>query len=151
MKVRKAHGFTGSPQPKNSAERAWNLALQALRLTLTAELHYLAWKRLADELGLAFDKEQNEALKGVSRMEAFEIILKNNRKTNAYSPAEKEALTTRKNEYYKALVETLSEKDILPAMPELLVAARAAGLKNQKPLWNTDPLRCAKGPVKNSA
>lgn len=47
-------------------------------LTDTAELHYLAWKRLADELGLSFDRQQNEELKGISRTESFEVILRNN-------------------------------------------------------------------------
>lgn len=111
------------------------MALKALIFDLdgvladTAELHYLAWKRLAEELGLAFDRAQNEALKGVSRMGSFEIILKNNGKSDAFTPAEKETLITRKNEYYKALVEQLTEKDILRGIPELLAEARAAGLK----------------------
>ena len=49
-------------------------------LTDTAELHYFAWKRLADELGLAFNREQNEALKGISRvgsLRSFCGIIKN--------------------------------------------------------------------------
>ena len=44
-------------------------------LTDTSEYHFLAWKKLADELGLAFDKTVNERLKGVSRERSFEIIL----------------------------------------------------------------------------
>ena len=98
-------------------------------ITDSAELHYQAWKKLAGELGLAFDRAQNEALKGVSRMDSLEIILKNNRCSEAYTAAEKEAFAFRKNEYYKELVETLTEKDILPAIKELVLDARAAGLK----------------------
>ena len=98
-------------------------------LTDTAELHYLAWKRLAEELGLYFDREQNEALKGVSRIGSFEIILANNNKLDAYDMSEKETLANRKNEYYKDLVETLTEKDILPGIKQLLIDARAKGLK----------------------
>ena len=41
----------------------------------TARYHYLAWKRLADELGIPFDEKSNERLKGVSRMASLEIIL----------------------------------------------------------------------------
>ena len=99
-------------------------------LTDTAELHYLAWKKLSDELGLSFDKSQNEALKGVSRIGSFEIILSNNGKSDFYSFAEKEMLSNRKNEYYKELIETLTEKDVLPGIRTLLDDAREKGLKN---------------------
>ena len=98
-------------------------------ITDTAELHYLAWKKLAEELGMYFDKEQNEALKGVSRIGSLEIILANNQKLDAYSYEEKETLANRKNEYYKDLVETLTEKDILPSIQQLLIDARAKGIK----------------------
>ena len=69
-------------------------------LTDTAELHYLAQKKLADELGLAFNRKQNEALKGVGRLDFFQIILRNSGKSDAYEFAEKEELANRKNEYY---------------------------------------------------
>lgn len=98
-------------------------------ITDTAEFHYLAWKKLSDELGLIFDRKQNEALKGVSRLGSLEIILKNNQKSDAYDLAEKELLANRKNEYYKELVETLTEQDVLPGIRQLLDDARAAGLK----------------------
>ena len=98
-------------------------------ITDSAELHYQAWKRLSEELGLYFDREQNEALKGVSRIGSFEIILRNNNKLDAYTEEEKETLANRKNEYYKELVETLTEKDILPGIQQLLIDARAMGLK----------------------
>ena len=45
-------------------------------LTDTAKYHYLAWKKLSDELGLFFDEKMNELLKGVSRLRSFEIILR---------------------------------------------------------------------------
>ena len=98
-------------------------------LTDTAELHYLAWKRLSDELGLAFDRTQNEALKGVGRLDSFEIILKNNGKTNAYTQTQKEECAARKNEYYKELIKTLTKDDVLPGITELLTDARKKGLK----------------------
>lgn len=98
-------------------------------LTDTAELHYLAWKRLSDELGLAFDRAQNEALKGVGRLDSFEIILKNNGKNDAYTQPEKEKLATRKNEYYKELIKTLTKDDVLSGITELLTEARKMGLK----------------------
>ena len=45
-------------------------------LTDTAEYHFLAWKKLADEIGVPFDRADNEALRGVSRRESLEILLK---------------------------------------------------------------------------
>lgn len=98
-------------------------------LTDTAELHYLAWKRLSDELGLAFDRVQNEALKGVGRLESFEIILKNNRKSDEYTQSQKEEFAARKNEYYKELIKTLTTDDVLSGITELLTEARKIGLK----------------------
>ena len=44
-------------------------------ITDTAERHYLAWKRIADRLGIAIDREWNERLKGISRTESLELIL----------------------------------------------------------------------------
>ena len=41
----------------------------------TARFHYLAWKKLAEELGFSFSPKQNEALKGVSRMKSLDLLL----------------------------------------------------------------------------
>jgi beta-phosphoglucomutase len=98
-------------------------------LTDTAELHYLAWKRLSDESGLNFNREQNEALKGVGRLDSFEIILKNNGKSDVYTQTQKEECAARKNEYYKELIKTLTKDDVLPGISELLAEARKMGLK----------------------
>ena len=98
-------------------------------LTDTAELHYLAWKRLSDELGLDFDREQNEALKGVGRLDSFEIILRNNEKTDAYTQPQKEEYAARKNQYYKELIKTLTKDDVLSGITELLSETRKMGLK----------------------
>ena len=42
----------------------------------TAKYHYLAWRKLANELGFDFSEKFNEGLKGVGRMESLELILK---------------------------------------------------------------------------
>jgi beta-phosphoglucomutase len=60
----------------------------------TAKYHYLAWKRLADELGFFFSEDNNERLKGVSRMDSLEILLSVGGITNKM-PEEKEYLATR--------------------------------------------------------
>ena len=70
-------------------------------LTDTAKYHYLAWKKLADELGYYFDEDINELLKGVSRINSFEIILEKNNATDKYTAEEKEYLANKKNDYYK--------------------------------------------------
>ena len=44
-------------------------------LTDTAEYHYQAWQRLADDLGIPFDRRRNEALRGVSRRRSLELLL----------------------------------------------------------------------------
>ena len=89
----------------------------------TARYHYLAWKELAQELGIPFTREDNERLKGVSRNRSFEIILEiGNRQMEE---AQKEYYCTRKNGIYLEYLQTLSEKDILPGVQEFLEAARA--------------------------
>lgn len=93
----------------------------------TAKYHYLAWKRLADELGLYFDAEINERLKGVSRMASLDIILEKSPK--AHSPGEKEAMASRKNGYYVEMIGALKPEEVLEGMPALLAELRAAGIR----------------------
>lgn len=64
----------------------------------TDKYHYQAWKKLADRLGIYFDEEINNRLRGVSRMESLEIILE--RSDKQYTEQEKEAFATEKNEVY---------------------------------------------------
>ncbi len=69
----------------------------------TDEYHYQAWKKMADKIGVYFDREINNRLRGVSRMESLEIILENRGK-NLFR-REKEQLAEQKNEYYKELLQ----------------------------------------------
>lgn len=89
-------------------------------ITDTAEYHFLAWKQLANSIGIDLDKETNEKLKGISRMESLEMILKLGGKETAYSAADKEQLAADKNEVYVQLIKNISEKDILPGIVQLL-------------------------------
>ena len=98
-------------------------------LTDTAKYHYLAWKKLADELGFYFNEEINELLKGVSRINSFEIILQKNNATDKFSPEEKEALANKKNEYYKEMIEQLTPNDILEGIVPFVTEARNNGVK----------------------
>jgi beta-phosphoglucomutase len=92
----------------------------------SARLHFVAWKRIADELGIAFDEHDNEALKGVDRMGSLDHILALGN-VSLDLPA-REELAARKNGYYLDALATMSDADILPGATALLAAARAAGL-----------------------
>ncbi len=94
-------------------------------LTDTSEFHYRGWKRLADEEGLAFDRADNEALRGVSRRESLLLMLKG----RVISETQMEAWMERKNAYYLELVEKMTPADLLPGAMELLSELRAAGIK----------------------
>ena len=98
-------------------------------LTDTAKYHYLAWKKLADELGYYFDEDINELLKGVSRINSFEIILEKNNATNKFTDLEKETLANKKNEYYKEMIEQLTPNDILDGIVPFINEARSNGVK----------------------
>ena len=97
-------------------------------ITDTAKYHYLAWKALADSLGFHFNETDNERLKGVSRMQSFEIILEINGASSHFSEEEKQAFCERKNELYKSFISTMTPADILPGIPELLSRAKAEGV-----------------------
>ncbi len=94
-------------------------------LTDTAEYHYRAWKRLADEEGLPFTREDNEHLRGIPRRESLLLILK-----GRSAPEEKlQALMERKNRYYLEFIREVTPRDLLPGARELLDELRSAGLK----------------------
>lgn len=76
----------------------------------TDEYHYLAWKAMADGIGVYFDREINQRLRGVSRTDSLEIILEQS--TKSYSTEEKEELTRQKNELYRQFLEQMSTKDL---------------------------------------
>lgn len=89
-------------------------------ITDTAGYHFLAWKALAEELDIKIDNEFNEQLKGISRIESLERILKKGKIENKFSLDEKEELAAKKNEEYKKMIEQMSSADILPGIERLL-------------------------------
>jgi beta-phosphoglucomutase len=80
----------------------------------TARYHYLAWKQLANELGIDFTPESNELLKGVSRMRSLEIILELGNRT--LTEGEKIAFAEKKNAIYLDYIRQLPEEEILPGV-----------------------------------
>ncbi|HJP64572.1 MAG TPA: beta-phosphoglucomutase, partial [Mucilaginibacter sp.] len=93
----------------------------------TAVYHYKAWKRLANELGFDFTEEDNEKLKGVSRMASLNLILGWGGviKTNA----EKEELATRKNDWYVDMINKMTPDEVLPGAKEFVELCKGAGIK----------------------
>jgi beta-phosphoglucomutase len=96
-------------------------------ITDTARFHYIAWKKLADELGIYFDEKINESLKGVDRKTSLEIVLKNSSKF--YSDEEKQRFSQRKNDYYKKLIDGMSPDDLLPGAKAALENLKTLGIK----------------------
>jgi len=93
----------------------------------TAVYHYKAWKRLANELGFDISEEQNEQLKGVSRVRSLELILKWGGVTK--TEAEQEELAAKKNRWYVEMISHMTPAEILPGAKEFLETCKAAGLK----------------------
>ena len=93
----------------------------------TDEYHYQAWKALADRLGIPFDRERNNLLRGVSRMESLAIILEKAEQT--YTDEEKAAFAEEKNELYRRLLGQMSPADLSDEVRRTLDALRETGLK----------------------
>lgn len=93
----------------------------------TDEYHYKAWKRLADEEGIFFDRNINHRLRGVSRMACMEIILEKASKT--YTAEEKEVMAERKNRYYIESLKELDEQAMLPGVKETLPLLKEEGYR----------------------
>lgn len=89
----------------------------------TAVYHYKAWRKLANQLGFDFTEEQNEELKGISRIESLKIIL--NWGSVSKSESEMEELATLKNTWYVDMITKMTPDEILPGAKEFLELVRA--------------------------
>ncbi len=96
-------------------------------ICFTDKYHYLAWKRMADQENIYFDEEINNRLRGVSRMASLEIILE--RATKTYSEEEKIELATKKNEWYREYLLTMTPSDIDESTKETLKELRRRGYR----------------------
>ena len=94
-------------------------------LTDTAKYHYLAWQQLAQELGIRFTLQDNERLKGVSRMHSFEIILEIG--GLQMTQAEKEACCEKKNNIYRQYILQMTKDETLPGAVQFLRHCRSEG------------------------
>jgi beta-phosphoglucomutase len=106
----------------------------------TAKYHYLAWKKLANELGFEFTKEQNELFKGVSRKRCLEILLDIGNRTATQQ--EFDTWMVEKNVDYLKFIENMDASEILPDVPKILEylkennipIALGSASKNAKPI-----------------
>ncbi len=95
-------------------------------LTDTAEYHYRGWKRLSDEEGIPFTREDNESLRGIPRRESLMLILKG----RPYPEGKILEMMDRKNKYYLEFIREITPKDLLPGARELLEEIQQAGFKS---------------------
>lgn len=93
-------------------------------ITDTAEYHFRAWKRLAEEEGIPFTRADNEQLRGVSRRESLRLILDG----RSVTETEMQEMMARKNGYYQEMLEEVTAADLLPGVPALLDELEAAGV-----------------------
>ncbi len=93
----------------------------------TDRYHYLAWKKMADDIGVYFDETINNRLRGVSRMDSLEIILENY--DGELSQKEKQELAEKKNEIYRELLKQMTQKDLTREVKETLDELRGQGKK----------------------
>lgn len=94
-------------------------------LTDTALAHFRAWKRLADTLGIPFDEEANEALKGVDRMGSLSLILGDR---PGFGETERARLAAQKNAWYLEEIAHFAPDDLFPGARDALHQCREAGL-----------------------
>jgi len=93
----------------------------------TARYHYLAWKRLAGELGFDFTEDDNERLKGVSRLRSLEILLETG--NVIMTESQKEDAAARKNGWYVEYLYTLDETALLPGAKEYLLRLKENNIR----------------------
>lgn len=98
-------------------------------LTETSTYHFLAWKELADRLGIDMDSSLNEQLKGVSRMESLERILKHGHQEGRYTNAEKQRMANEKNERYLSMIEGFTRENLFPGVYSLLNEIKGRGMQ----------------------
>lgn len=93
----------------------------------TAHYHFLAWRRLAKEIGFELTEADNERLKGVSRMRSLDIILELG--GVSFSPHEKENMANKKNAWFVDYVERMAPEEIFPGVRPLIKKLRETGVK----------------------
>ena len=99
--------------------------------------HFVAWKRLAEELSIPFTEEDNHALKGLSRVDSLEHILRLGHLQ--LDEKTKVKLMDQKNAWYLDLIQGMRAKDILPGAKELIESL--VGARHSSRTWKFEPQR----------
>lgn len=96
-------------------------------ITDTAIFHSQAWHQIADKVGVTWDEQLADALKGISRMDSLNLILARGHREHDFTDAQKQALAAEKNTNYLKLVNQMSPANILPGIKAFLAELQAAG------------------------
>ncbi|HET8846733.1 MAG TPA: beta-phosphoglucomutase [Ktedonobacteraceae bacterium] len=95
-------------------------------LTDTSEYHYQAWKHLADDEGIPFTHEENDAhLRGVGRRESLAYLIRERQ----YTEAQIQEMMDRKNRYYNKLIEHMTPAELVSGGRSLLEEIHQQGIK----------------------
>ena len=97
-------------------------------LVFTDKYHYLAWKQIADEMGIPFDETINDKLRGVSRMQSLEIILENY-SGEPLTDEQKSDIADRKNAIYRSYLQTMTPDDVSEEVRNTLEMLKKKGYK----------------------
>jgi beta-phosphoglucomutase len=125
------HGIIGRLLPVKHGGGLMTLDIRAFIFDLdgviadTAEYHYQSWQQLADEEGLPFNRQDNEALLGVSRRESLRRLLKG----KAIDETTAQAWMERKNQYFSVFLNQMTPDNLLPGIRRFLDEALASGFK----------------------
>jgi beta-phosphoglucomutase len=98
-------------------------------LTETSRQHYLAWKQLANELGFEITEDINEQIKGISRLESLDIVLKAGGMADKFSESEKYDLASKKNLIYQSLIKEFTKENLSEGALELLISLKNNNIK----------------------
>lgn len=93
----------------------------------TDKFHYLAWKSVADQLGIYFDELINNRLRGVSRMESLDIILE--RSSRSFNEEEKLEIATKKNNIYRNYLMKMTKDDVRKEVRDVIYKIKEHGIK----------------------
>lgn len=98
-------------------------------LTESSRQHFMAWKLLSKELGFDISDEVNDQVKGISRMESLNIVLKAGGMADQFTEAEKATLANKKNLIYQSLIKTFTKENLSDGALELLNSLRNNNIK----------------------
>lgn len=98
-------------------------------LTETSKQHYQAWKLLANDLGFGITDEINEKVKGISRLESLDIVLRAGNMADKFTDIEKIQLANKKNLIYQSLIREFTKENLSVGAMELLISLRNNNIK----------------------